>query len=267
MPEIVQINENQIDDKTRLYRYLNPEAFKRFLASGVGLTRMNSWPDRFELAGFEFFKEFPAYQDARSLKNFFTSCWTFDQIKIGEIDEKFSTEAANKELRADGSAAMWEAYCPEGGVRICTTVAKLTSFFENSDIDCQVVHCGPVEYCAAKDTFRTDFNSPIEETFFYKRIGYRHEVEYRFIAYLENENGNWVNLQLKNHLDFLEEILVFPMKNKEKNKLANTLHQTGVAIATHPSSGANSKNNSIFCRMSQLYGLVSGEIGNAGFID
>lgn len=254
------------NDNIKVYRYFDSGSFDRFISNGLSMTRIESWPDRFETAGFEFMQEFPQYNDARSRLNFFASCWSFDTVSRHEFDNDSSYNAAEKELRNDGSAAMWENYCREGGVRICTTIGKLKSAFQASNLSCQIVHCGAVKYCAAMDNERLNPSNPIEKTFFFKRIGFRHELEYRFITYLENENSDWVSLPVKDYFDFLEEILVFPLKNNSLEVCANNLHEKSIAISTHPTRGSNSKNGSTFCRISQLYGMVSNEIGNVRYL-
>jgi hypothetical protein len=258
--------DRTFNDETKLYKYMTPEAFKLFLERGVHMTKMVSWPDRFETAGFEFLQVFPAFDDIRSSRHFYASCWTFDIIKRGEIKNEISYHAAIKELSDDGSAAMWEAYCKKGGVRICTTIGKLKTIFGQSSLNCSVIHSGAAKYRAAMDHERLKQNLPIEKTFFFKRVGFRHEVEYRFVSYLENETEEHINVPVANYANFVDEVLVFPMENAGLNSTANDLHQLGWGILDSSSRGKRKNASGLFCRSSQLYGMVSNQQGNVCYL-
>jgi hypothetical protein len=251
---------------TRLYRYLNSSQLEYFFTSGVTLTRMATWPDRYEAADFEFFQQTQEFQDTRQSENFYASCWTTDSITDLEIDSGFSIEAANAELRTDGSASMWESYCGDGGIRIATTLEKLLSLFElHKTNECSVAY-GAVKYCAARDYSRFADLKDIESTFFFKRIGYRHEAEFRFVAHFDENPSDYLSIPIPDYSDFLEEILVFPLKDSSGELLANALHQRGVNIVSGPTTGMNRKNGQQFCRVSQLYGVTSEGIGEVEYL-
>lgn len=264
--ELINIGSALPHKDDRIYRYMNCNTFNYFLRDGLSFTRMSSWPDRYEIADFEFLQNVGRFRDDRREHEFFASCWTFERIGAGEIDSNFSLDLANQELKADGSAAMWENYCQQGGVRIATSIGKLLELVETIGSEADTVFCGEVKYCATKDYARLVSRTRVEESFFFKRIGFRHECEYRLVTHLRDIGADHTSFTIVDYLSFLDEILVFPLKGEEDNRCANNLHQRGVELASKPWNGTNSKNGSAFCRVSQLLGVASEEIGNVQYV-
>jgi hypothetical protein len=244
---------------------MNRKAFERLLDKGISLTRISIWPDRMEAADFSFYANARKLSDPRPKSTFFASCWTLESGNRAHFDNDRSFERAQCELLRDGSASMWEAYCSRGGVRISTTVEKLDRLLEESPLKACTISRSPVRYLAKDDPLGVLGKTCWEETLFHKRIGYRHEAEYRYVTHTADESSDYINLPISNAYDFLDEVLVFPLKNSRIECIANYLHQKGSGIATHPSRGINTKNGCTFCRVSQLYGAVSQEIGGVRF--
>jgi hypothetical protein len=126
---VIDIDQEALPPDTRVYRYLSIDAFDRFRNCGVSLTRISTWPDRFEASDFAFFVNAERFTDPRSKTNFFASCWTLESEDPAHFDCHDSYRRAQEELVRDGSGSMWEAYCGRGGVRICTTLGKLDQAF------------------------------------------------------------------------------------------------------------------------------------------
>jgi len=127
--EMCNIVENDdLDLNTPIYKYLSMEAFFFLLNyRRMMFSRLSTWPDAFEGAIFEFFKQIENDDNASSkIKNHFLGCsWTLqteDSCFYNDADEH---EKAEEELRKSGSASMWEGYCKNGGVRIKTTIGKV----------------------------------------------------------------------------------------------------------------------------------------------
>lgn len=252
---------------TRLYRYLSKEAFERLLASGISLTRMSTWPDRLEASDFSFAANAKKLNDHRQKSDFFASCWALQAESPKSYDREDSFERAQRELINDGSGSMWESYCAGGGVRISTTINRLDRALAGGLGSTGCLFKGAVTYCAHDDPVRILGKTRLEETMFYKRVGYRHEAEYRYVAYCQGQQKDYLAIAVGSLFEFLDEILVFPLKNDQFNALANDLHGTGVRIASYPhAAGTNMKNGKPFCRVSQLYGLVSQTIGEVRFL-
>ena len=219
-----------------------------------------------EAADFELLQNTDKFKDQRSIKDFFASCWTTDQLLENSLLSGYSVPLANEELKKDGSASMWEDYCKSGGIRIATTLGKLLALFGASLPNDQEIYYGSVNYMAAHDHNRFKNMQNIVSSLFHKRVGFRHEAEFRFIGYFEGYDEDFVNVPISDYYDFLDEILVFPIKSKEQNIAAKQLHDIGVDMSTNL-HGTNSKHGKIFCRVSQLYEMVSNEIGNVQLIE
>jgi hypothetical protein len=256
----------QQEDATILYRYISIDKLKYFFEGSFSLNRVSAWPDRMECADFEFLQQIPRFNEQRLVSDFFASCWTTDQLLKNSLAPGYSVQLANDELKEDGSASMWEGYCQPGGVRVATTLGKLRSRFESATPVDATVYYGKVNYRAVRDNFGINKLIRIEETLFHKRIGFQHEAEFRFVGNFANCDTDYVAVPIPNYYDFLDEILVFPVKNAEQVGPAKELHNLGTGLTTN-SKGTNYKNGSPFCRVSQLYGSVSSENGNVHCLD
>jgi hypothetical protein len=257
---------SQMINSTILYRYISIESLKYFIKGSFSLNRVSAWPDRMECADFEFLQSGPKTDEKRLAKDFFASCWTTDQILENSLPPDYSVQLANDELKSEGSASMWEDYCKNGGIRVATTLEKLLSIFEIAAPAEATVYYGLVNYMAKRDNARFNNLERIEKTLFQKRIGFQHENEFRFVGNFADENENYVQISVPNYWEFLDEILVFPIKNSGQIDRAKRLHDLGVCLAAKNWSG-NSKNGRHFCKVSQLYGQVSNEIGNIHLLD
>jgi len=262
----MDIDHGTLPPDTRIYRYLSIDGFDRFRKRGVGLTRISTWPDRFEASDFAFFANAKRLHDPRSKASFFASCWTLEREEPSLFDCHDSYKRAQEELERDGSGSMWEAYCGQGGVRICTTLGKLDQAFLKRLSKAKNIYRGRVRYLAADDPRRVLSKNQLEEVLFYKRIGYRHETEYRYVLHNSEVQSDYITAPIDDYYSFLDEVLVFPLKNGRTDEIANELHGRGVSIASGPTIGTNTKGPRRFCRVSQLYGLASETIGEVRFL-
>ncbi|MBS0235169.1 MAG: hypothetical protein JSR99_17010 [Proteobacteria bacterium] len=263
---IIDVDQEALPSETRVYRYLSIEGFDRFCNFGVSLTRISIWPDRLEASDFAFFVNAERFGDLRSKTNFFASCWTLEREHPAHFDCHDSYRLAQEELERDGSGSMWEAYCGQGGVRICTTLGKLDQALIKRLSKTENIYRGRVRYLASDDPRRVVGKNQLEEVLFYKRIGYRHEAEYRYVLHNSEEQSDYITAPIDDYYLFLDEILVFPLKDERTDAIANDLHSKGVSIATGPMIGTNMKDHRHFCRVSKLYGLASQRIGRVCFL-
>lgn len=249
--------------ETSIYKYLSIETFLYLMAfKRLTFSRITSWPDAYEGFRFEFFSR--ALNDKKFEKNkkddFFGSCWTLQSEEPCLFEDHREYESAIEELKENGSASMWESYCKFGGVRIMTTLDKLNNLFSTNLQNCKVINRGKVHY-EPKAIYSIEAHNLIS-TFFTKQISFRHESEYRYILVLnEPKEEGLLYVEIDNLFDFLDEILVAPAKRANK-WVIRTLYNIGVGISIAPHRGANVKNGTQFCRISQLYGTISEEIGH-----
>jgi len=254
---------NQLPDDTVLYKYLNVESYLYLLQyQAINVSRIIDWPDYYEGLRFDFFKrahpELELDLATNKLEDFFVSCWSLQEEdrRIYDSDKEF--DEANAELDKHGSAPMWESYCPNGGVRIKTTIAKLKQCFNSSFPEYKIIH-GKVYYESRNTwTKTTNTTNILSNSLFHKMIPFRYESEYRYIVVNNKQNNSGIKfkLQVENLLEFIDGILVSPAMAK-KSWPSKTLYDMSVNLTR----GSNYKNGERYCFISQLYDRISENIG------
>jgi hypothetical protein len=218
--------------------------------------------DVFEGSGYEFFKKATKDRQLANKDDFYGSCWSlqYEEKCLYKNDEEH--KLAIEELEKEGSAPMWEAYCRNGGVRIKTTVGKINNLLSGYLGDFKIYR-GRIFYEPASSTKKTMeiYKNPgFVLAFFLKRISFRYESEYRYIiAPNKHLEENIISIPTSHLYDFIDEILVSPATASNK-WVSRTLYNIGVRISEPP--GLNAKNGKQFCRISQLYGLISQVLGH-----
>ena len=254
--------------ETPLYRYLSTEAFLYLLAfRRMMYSKVSEWPDSFEGTRFDFLKK--AREDAEFsgiLKNYFyISCWTLQTEESCLYKDNPTFIAAQEELAKNGSAAMWESYCKNGGVRIKTTLGKVESLFLSKLTNCKIFR-GKVYYEPADNWAITLQTQSLVSTLMHKRVSFRSESEYRFVFLPESKEGNpRESVHVDDLFEFLDEILISPATSSNV-WLSRTLYNiaANLSIQLPHRTCINNKNGEQFCRISQLYKPVSEEIGHYG---
>ncbi len=258
--------ETDLPSDTPLYRYMSVEALLYLLEfQRIPISRIIEWPDSYEGTRFEFLrnvKEDKQFSD-KNKSDFFVSCWTLQTEERCLYKSQKSFDVAQNELVKNGSAAMWESYCKKGGIRIKTTLGMVESLL-TSQFPGWNIYRGKVYYEPAEEWTIT-INAPsLIATLLHKRVSFRSESEYRFILVPDNEvNQSRATLYINDLYDFLDEILVSPATTSNK-WLSRTLYNIAVKLSTkYPErTSINIKNGHKFCRISQLYALISETIGH-----
>jgi len=250
---------------TPLYRYLSIEAFlylREF--SRLTVSKITDWPDSFEGSRYEFLRMAKKQELSDVPKaDFYASCWTLQTEArcLFSNDEQFGK--AQQELSRCGSAAMWETYCSKGGVRIKTTLGKVDNLLASGLPNCKIFR-GKVYY-EPTDSWEKTINAPnLVSTLLHKRVSYRSESEYRFILLADNpKQESIMSIQINDLFELLDEILISPATSSNI-WLSRTLYNiaVGVSIDFPRRTNPNDKDGCQFCRISQLYSLVSETIGH-----
>jgi len=256
--------DEKISLSTPLYRYLPLESFLFLLEfERIGFSKIKNWPDSFEGSHFDLMRA--ASQEKYSnykANDIYASCWTLQEEPRALYTEEYDYESATKELIKDGSAAMWESYCKNGGVRIKVTLGKLLELFGTKLSDCHLYH-GRVYYEAAGVFSKTIKTSSLIHTLLHKRISFRYESEYRFILVSNsNRDDAMITVDVGDLYEFLDEVLVSPA-TESREWIARSIYHAGVDISINPHKciSINSKNNKQFCRISQLYKSIDETLG------
>jgi len=256
--------EEDLPDETPLFKYLSIESFLYLVEfRRLNLSRITNWPDAYEGTRFEFFRKIKTQDEFsnNTKDDFYGSCWSLQTEEPCLYESQEVHKLAIDELYRNGSAAMWEAYCKNGGVRIKTTLKKLNALFLNGLANCSIYR-GKVFYEPATSWNKTIKTSGLISLLFMKRISFRHEAEYRYILVSdEPRQESIIDVSTWKLSDFLDEILVSPATSSQK-WISRTLYHLGVDISLENRICINSKNGNQFCRISQLYGLVSEIVGH-----
>lgn len=252
--------------ETPLYRYFSTEAFLYFLQFGrVMFSKLSEWPDSFEGTRYEFLKK--AREDKEFTEteksDFFISCWTLQTEESCLYKDASVFGAAQKELELNGSAAMWESYCKNGGVRIKTTLGKVEGLFQGK-LPGWKIYRGKVYYEPADNWMMTLQTPSLVSTLMHKRVSFRSESEYRFVLLpTAKVNEPRESVIIDDLYDFLDEILISPATSSNV-WLSRTLYNIAVGVTIKPPARTciNNKYGKQFCRISQLYATISETVGH-----
>ncbi len=249
--------EDDLPDDTPLYRYLSTNAFLHLREFGqLGLSRICDWPDAYEGLAFEFLNKHrkDPHLFGRNKDDLYGSCWTL-HTEDARLYTPEDHSVAMRELGQHGSAAMWESYCKNGGVRIRTSLGKITGLLEKSRRNGQGFR-GKVQYVPGDKVIdQAMISLGTASGLFIKRTVFRHEAEYRYIVLPEEISSTGIiPVAIDKLYDLLDEVLISPATPAE-SWVSRSLYLYAVGI----SRGSNTKNGRMFCRISQLYGTISQE--------
>ena len=257
--------ENDLPIETPIYKYLSIEAFLYLLEfRQLTFSRITNWPDAYEGSRFEFFKKVKTDQHFadKEKEDFYASCWSLQFEDLCLYENSDEHQNALDELQRNGSASMWESYCKTGGVRVKTTLGKMNNLLENN-LDKIEIFRGKVYYEPAASWNKTIKTSELITTLLMKRVSFRHESEYRYILVPEEKRQeSIITVSIDDLFEFFDEILISPAITSSK-WISRTLYNIAVGLSIDPNrSGINHKSGNQFCKISQLYGLISETIGH-----
>jgi hypothetical protein len=253
---------------TPIYRYISEDtAIKMFDNKTLRFNVVSSWNDKIE--GIMFQKAAQLYDNDIDIEQYFGNCWT-TEINEYLFDNNEEYKFAKNEIEEDGFVHMWESYCRKEnknddnvlpvGIRIKSTVGKILNLLNSNEYGC---YHGLVYYKPLK-LFSTGKISKeqLPNLFFYKKMNFIHENEYRFIIKHKNKHiyNNYVELSIKNILSFVDDILISPEKKAYSEKIKsfyNYFRQQGFEYKKYPYN--KKSENRPTCRISQLYGNHSHE--------
>lgn len=257
---VLDLSREKLPDDTAIYKYIDADTFFDYYLNTDQPTllfrNIHEWYDSHEGLINDMLKAFDnkrgIAQETRDLQSYLGSCWALcaDDERLYGSDEEL--ELANNELVEFGSDAMWQTYCPIGGVRIQTTIGKLRNKLEGFEY----VH-GLVKYASHKRAAGTTCSGIRDGALFTKRIPFRHENEYRFIITLPEQTQS---LSLRFELmELVDEFLISPKKklgcDSEHIKKAITEKRSYQLADLHFTSGERETKPRV--RISKLYDKVS----------
>lgn len=252
--------------ETPLFRYLSTEAFLYLLTfQRLVFAKVSEWPDSLDGTRFEFLKKVKEDDaiGATPFNDFFVSCWTLQAEERCLYKDDPAHLTAQKELALNGSAAMWESYCKNGGVRIKTTIGKVEALLCANLPEWKIFR-GKVYYEPAAEEAPSPQFPSLVTTLMHKRTSFRSESEYRFVLLAPVEiDEPRESAKVEDLFEFLDEILVSPATSANV-WLSRTLYNIAVGVSNRPPQKTciNIKNGRQFCRISQLCKEVSETVGH-----
>jgi len=193
--------KRKFDDDVEVFKYIQYEYIcSLFEKKELYFRQIIKWPDMME--GFLDNIVSPKTANLR-----YGSCWTLHQ-GVAQIVDEARKERAISEIRMNGVDSMWRTYCPNGGIRIKTTIGKIRAqirvYCEKNSID---FDDGMVVYEHHADARR----SQIDELCFSKSPNFYTDDEYRFIVTSDGPKGDGFSLVVDNVALFVDEVLISPI--------------------------------------------------------
>lgn len=111
-------NQAELSDEVEIFKYIPVAYIKNLLEEkNLFFNQINKWPDMMELY-------LDKLVNPGLASNRYGSCWTLHKGLKCVVDAG-SRQNALDEIRLNGLDSMWKTYCPQGGVRIGTTLGKV----------------------------------------------------------------------------------------------------------------------------------------------
>lgn len=253
---------NVMNSEDTIYRYLDIESYLYVLQNRCfPVSKIASWPDSFEGTKYDFLRKAKLSNNQNvEASRVFASCWTLQNEDRLLYDSEDSYLLAQRELARNGSAAMWSAYCPRGGVRLKTSISKVLKATEEQS-NLRLLGRGEVYYEAADDWKSTTNRCELVDVLLHKRVSFRHESEYRFVFSGPEDSDDHYFIPVQDFFDFFDEVLVSPATFRT-SWISRTIYNVSVrkSINYPGQATVNNKNGNQYCRISQLYDLISEEV-------
>lgn len=242
--------KNLPSDDTEIYKYISHKYIESlFIKHYLHFQDITKWPDMMELF-------LDKIINPNTQKKRYGSCWTLHK-GIERIVDSRSRLGALEEIRRNGVESMWATYCPNGGIRIKTTVGKIrksvNDYCDNYNSEYQE---GFVVYEGHQATTRDRVN----DLCFSKQPNFYSDDEYRFVITTKNPDGDSLCVEINDIANFIDEVLISPIKRETSAKFGEGgLDENSIKINEMFSGfcffspGKNEK-KSLVVRKSVLYG-------------
>lgn len=180
------------------------------------------------------------------------SCWTTHQgIQRIVADENYPE--ALKAIKRNGVASMWKMYCPNGGIRIRTTIGKARGLISKF---CETHGYAYQDGVVTSKYYSRTMKREEGRLCFLKSPNFYTDDEYRFVITAKDWAGDALLVPIDNAALFVDEALVFPPSGPtEKDTASKILDYLWEDIANKEFSYAElNEGKSLKPRRSVLYG-------------
>lgn len=237
--------------ETPIYKYISKKDFKEYYlcdSSTLLFQDVRNWKD----GGEGLLNEFIEKCRGEKPTTFLGCCWTREKAPDRFYKDEGLAEKANESLASYGSDSMWQIYCPDGGVRIKTTIGKVHDIISKNNL--KIHKHAKVGYFSSSVGCNVGSNA-----FFIKRPGFIHENEYRFI--LSPCSRTEVSLEFE-LFDAIDEFLISPALSDQSNEARDIFRFINEKIERDIGFdySVGRRNNKPEVNISQLYDPVSQEV-------
>lgn len=242
--------QNLLSDDTEIYKYISHKYIENlFNEHYLHFQEITKWPDMMELF-------LDKIVNPNTQKQRYGSCWTLHK-GIERIVDTMSRLGALEEIRRNGVESMWVTYCPNGGIRIKTTLGKIrkcvNDFCTNHNSDYQE---GLVVY----ESYQATTRNRVNELCFSKQPNFYSDDEYRFVVTTKNSDGDSLRIEINDIANFVDEVLISPIKRNssakrdegESDENSNKINE--IFSGLYFFSPGNNEKKSLVVRKSVLYG-------------
>lgn len=240
-------NQTGLSDEVEIFKYI-PEAHIKSLLEKNNLyfSRVNRWPDMMELY-------LDKLVNPKLTSKRYGSCWTLHK-GIGCVVDEGSRQNALESVRRNGLDSMWKTYCPQGGVRIGTTLGKVRAVLKDyQNVTGLSVQEGVVFYKHYKNVTKDQ----VSDLCFSKSPCFYTDDEYRFVITAADGEAKHLDVSIPNVAHFIDEILVSPPRpgNQQELCISNMIYDDLFCIQNVEFSWAEIKDRvALEKRKSCLYG-------------
>jgi len=249
----------ELPDDTPIYKYISKDVFfdHFFKEEGtIQFQKVSNWKDGQEGLLRDFIDKCKG-EDGNI--NYLGCCFSLEQDMSCAFEPSLFV-SANNELADFGSDAMWQIYCPNGGVRIKTTIGRVRSAIIKYCDQIEMIKHGKVLYLPNKvDPPFAKINID-KNALFIKRVSFRHEVEYRFVFCIKEKDKAFLPF---NPFDMVDEFLVSPADTPDAAMLAKCIYRKIYAEVERKVGydySVGKIGHKPVVRISQLYGEISQEM-------
>lgn len=195
-------------DEEAVYKYISSKHIKSlFEENHLFFCRIEKWPDMME-------QYLDKIVHPKQAAKRFGSCWTLHKGVCRIVGSDSRAEVPD-DVKINGVESMWRTYCPNGGVRIRTSLGKIRKAVEEY---CNESNAIPMEGPVLYEHYASAKREDIDALCFSKSPSFYTDDEYRFVITTESVGEDFIKVPIGNPANFVEEILVSPPRRDRSSE-------------------------------------------------
>lgn len=209
-------NQTALSDDVEIFKYIDKAHIKSLLEqNNLYFSRINRWPDMMEL-----YLDKLVNPELTSKR--YGSCWTLHK-GIERVLYEGDHQKALDSVKQNGLESMWKTYCPQGGVRIRTTLGKVRAVLKDYQNTTGLeIQEDRIFYKSYQDVKKDQ----MADLCFSKSPCFYTDDEYRFVITAKEGEADHLDIQIANVAHFVDEVLVSPPRpeNARECCVSNQIH-------------------------------------------